>query len=150
MGINIENESKIIKDQESSLSVKNRTILNGCGITSLMTGLKNAVSDLDLNRENPVISNFKPAEDWESITLIYLWGDLNVSNENARKSLTAVASVFKENIIHLVIREVEQNGEIKKESSYFDISNKDKKEEMLGIITLRFSTSLITYKNNLE
>jgi len=146
MGMNIENESKIIKDRESSVSEKNKIILDGCGINSLFTGLRDAVSDLDLdlNKKNPVISNSNPAKDWESITLMYMWGDLNALSEKARKSLTAIASIAGENTIHLMFREIEQNGEIKKESSVFDISDQDKKKEMLEKISTKFSTSLIS------
>lgn len=150
MGRNIENESENIRYQESLVMIKNRAILNGSGVISLLTGLRDIVSDLDLNKKNPVIANTNQAEDWESMTLMYMWGDLNEIDEKARKSLTVVASVASENIIHLKFREVGQNGEIKKESSVFDVSDQDKKKEMLEIISSKFSASLVSYKNTEE
>lgn len=151
MGRNIENESKIvtnkiIKDQEVLIGEKNKRTLDDSGMISLMTGLNDIVSDLDLNKENPVISSFRPAEDWESATLIYMWGDLDIPDEKALKSLTLITSIIDENKIHLLFREVKQNGEKKIEKSVVNVSDQDKKKEMLEIITSKFSTSLISYQ----
>jgi len=143
MGRNIENQPI----NESLLFQRNIEIFNKSGITSLLTGLKENVSDLDLNKENPVISSFKKAEDGEFLVLSYMWGNQDEANEEIfHKSLTLMTSIIDEKRIHFMFREVDFNGEKKTESLVVDISDKTKKEEMMEKITLKFSNSLAYFR----
>lgn len=140
---NIENEAS----HESSIARRNKEILDSSGIVTLLMGLKNSVSDLDLNKENPVISSFKNGEDWESLILSYMWGSQSdPGDEVIHKSLTLITSVIGEKRIHLNFREVDNEGKAKFENSSFDVSDLVKKKEMLEKITSKFTTSLNSHK----
>lgn len=148
MGFNPE-KKYILKEQRSLLEMENEKILNSCGLTSLFTKLRSSVvSDLDLKRSNQVAYKLQPGVDWESLSLICVRGDFSKFNEKPCQSLVITASIKNENTIHLMSREFKKNGEIKTESSDFDISSKDEKEKMFKKINSKFSTSLISSRKN--
>ncbi|MDD4027066.1 MAG: hypothetical protein PHO75_02645 [Candidatus Shapirobacteria bacterium] len=142
MSRNIENELR----QEGLSAIRNKEILDGSGMTTLLTGLNEITSNPKLKKKDPVISILKHHENWEFLILSYMWCNQDNDDEVTHRSLTLMSTVIDEKRIHLLFREVDQNGEKKVEKSIVNLSDQVKKEEMMEKITSKFSASLINYK----